>query len=173
MGRRLAVLGVSLLAALAIAALSRLPFAEADPVTSVVRLSWRTQGVQIRECRQLTEEELARIPEHMRRTEECVGRVTDYELVVAVDGALALVDTVSPSGARRDRPVYVFRDLSVSPGPHTVEVTFVPLLPPDLDGVDGAEALTWDGTVDLTAGERALITLDAAGASLLRRDAER
>jgi hypothetical protein len=35
MGRRLAVLGVSLLAALAIAALSRLPFAEADPVTSV------------------------------------------------------------------------------------------------------------------------------------------
>ena len=150
-----------------IAGLSRVPMEGADRSEAVLRLSWRTVGLRVEECRLRTEEELAALAEHMRTAEVCVGRGADYELSVSVGGSEIVRDTVTPSGARRDRPVYVFRDLPLAPGEHRVEVEFAALVPSTYDPGDGAIEYAWEGTVVLGPTEIALITLDPSGRTLV------
>lgn len=107
-----------------IAALSRVPF-EAEDDGAVLRLSWRTRSERVQSCRRLSPEELAELPEHMRRTEVCEGRVLPYTLTVAVDGRTLVDDTVRGGGARGDRPIFVLRELPLAPGEHDVRVSFV------------------------------------------------
>lgn len=122
-----AVLAIT--ATLALRGLSHVPFAgERDP-RAVVRLSWRVLGRQIRECRRLSPEELQQLPAHLRREEVCEGRVAPYRLKVLLDGSLADSGLVRASGARQDRPIYVFREISVEPGEHRLEISFVSELP--------------------------------------------
>ena len=114
-----------------IALLSSLPYtAERNP-RAVVRLSWRVLGEQVQECRRLTPEELARLPAHMRQEVECEGRVAPYRLTVLVDGVLADSGLIRASGAREDRPIYVFREIEVEPGEHRLEIAFVSERPED------------------------------------------
>lgn len=135
-GSAAAVLAVS--ATLGIRVMSHLPYtAESEP-RAVVRLSWRVLGRQIRECRRLSPEELQELPAHMRREEVCEGRVAPYMLNVLVDGALADSGLVRASGARQDRPIYVFRELSVEPGEHRLEISFVSQGPTAREPVDSA-----------------------------------
>jgi hypothetical protein len=157
---------VTLLVALATGALSAWPMAGGDG-SAVVRLSWRTDPIRVEECRPLSEEEQARLPAHMRRTEECTGDSVDYELRVSFGGE-EFVDTVAPSGLRRDRPVYVLRNHPVPPGAHSVAVTFTALLPEEVPSPDRPARLTWSGRMELEAGEVGLITLDESGRTLLR-----
>jgi hypothetical protein len=153
---------------LVIAALSVVPTSQAEPDEALVRLSWRLQGVAVEECRTLTAEELAGIPAHMRRTEECTREIVDYELRVAGVPAGELVDTVSPSGVRRDRPVYVFRDLAVNPGTYDVEITFSALVPDDFAADGRPLTYSWGGRISLSPAEVALVTLNDSGEKLVR-----
>ncbi len=117
--------GIAALAAtLALGWLSQVPY---DPVRgsgALVRLAWRTRGTRVEACRRLAAEELERLPVHMRQEEVCEGRVLPYRLVVVLDGRTVVDEAVRPSGARADRPLYVYHDLPVEPGPHEVTVTF-------------------------------------------------
>jgi hypothetical protein len=116
---------LAIAATLGIRGLSHVPFVgERDP-RAVVRLSWRVLGQQIQECRRLSPEELQQLPAHMRREEACEGRVAPYQLDVLVDGVLADSGLIRASGARQDRPIYVFREISVDPGEHRLEISFV------------------------------------------------
>lgn len=151
--------------------LSRVPLPGADAGEAILRLSWRTLGVRVEECRPRTEEELAALAEHMRTPEVCVGGGADYELRVSVDGAELVRDTLVPAGARRDRPVYVFRDLALGPGDHRVEVDFRALVPSGYEPEDGTPLeVEWSGEVELDPGEIGLVTLDRSGAALVHRE---
>lgn len=159
---------------LAVAALSRVPTAHAEPDEAIIRLSWRTLGVRLEECRRLTEEELEALAPHMRTPESCTGRNADYELRVTLAGAGVVTDTVHPTGLRTDRPIYVLRDLPVAPGSHQVSVRFTALVPPDVTArranVEGSPLeIHYEGELTLAAAEIALITLDATGTALVRR----
>lgn len=169
MSTRLRLAGLALAAAtvLGIAGLSRVPTAQAYSDQAIIRLSWRALGVRLEECRRLTEEELEALAPHMRTPESCTGRNADYELRVTLAGAAVVTDTMRPSGLRTDRPVYVLRDLQVAPGAHDVTVSFSALVPPD-----GSPPLPlrYEGELTLAAAEIALITLDAAGTALVRRE---
>lgn len=169
-GRRIAAGVLAALMAVAVAAFSQwsVPNASDD---AFVRLSWRTEPLRMEECRTLTEEELARVPAHMRRTEECVGDYVDYELVLGIDDGEPRVDTIKPSGIRRDRPVYVLRDVPVVPGNHRVAVTFRALVPPDFESDEGPITLEWSGRMTLGAGEVGLVTHDPTGTALELRQA--
>lgn len=151
----------------AMAAMSQLPLSD-DPSSAFVRLSWRTEPIRVEECRALTEEELAEVPAHMRRSEECTGYFVDYEVRVLLDDRGTVVDTVAPSGLRRDRPIYVLRDLPVPPGRHSVAVTFSALVPDDYEPEDGPVTLEWSGEMELDPGEVGLVTVDETGRSLIR-----
>lgn len=117
------VLGVAAL--LAIGAATRFPYPAAPPDHGVLRLSWRTRGERVEECRRLTPAEIAQLPIHMRREEVCEGRVLPYLLVVEMDGRLLLRERVLPAGARHDRPLYVFHEIPIPTGEHRLAVRFV------------------------------------------------
>ncbi|HEX6939525.1 MAG TPA: hypothetical protein VF158_08940 [Longimicrobiales bacterium] len=132
-GRGLAVVVIGA-AVLALGALSRLPYTAADAGRGVLRLSWRVRGERVQQCRRLSAEELEALPLHMRRPEACEGRIAPYRLRVVIDGDLVEDALVSAAGAKRDRPIYVFRDFPLTPGAHQVEITFTREGAPEADG---------------------------------------
>jgi hypothetical protein len=151
-----------------IAGLSRWPL-DTGSEESVFRLSWRADPIRVEACRQLTEQEIAELPAHMRRVEECTGGFADYELLVAIDDRQVLADTLSPSGLRGDRPVYVFHNEQVTPGAHRVDVSFTALIPEDVPNAEDPVTLTWEGKVTVAPREVGLLTLDPTGTALVRR----
>lgn len=115
---------VTVAAALAVGWLSQVPYDAVRGSGALIRLAWRTRGTRVEECRRLTAEELERLPVHMRQDEVCEGRILPYRLVVALDGRTVVDDSVRPSGAREDRPLYVHHEVWVEPGTHALAITF-------------------------------------------------
>jgi hypothetical protein len=103
---------------------SALPYAVNRDERALVRLSWRAVGEPVKECRVPTPEELAALPQHMRRPEICEARLSPFHLRVAIDGRAVFDGQILPSGARQDRPTYVFEEFSVAPGEHRLEIRF-------------------------------------------------
>ncbi len=167
---------LALAALAAVGALSQLPYTAERATHAVIRLAWRARGERVEECRRLTPEELARIPAHMRREEECVGRLLPYRLQVTLDGSRAVDQLVQAAGARHDRPLFVFRELPVSPGQHALAVTFTHegTLPAGARAEEEAERplrLVLDTIVTLTARRALLVTYDEARRELVVKDA--
>jgi len=108
----------------ALAALSSMPYTAESGDRAMVRLAWRARGERVRECHRLSAEKLARLPQHMRQEETCERRILPYRLQVDLDGVRVIDELVRAGGAREDRPLFVFRDLSVLPGTHHLQVTF-------------------------------------------------
>jgi ferredoxin len=133
-----------------------------DADHAVLRLGWRLPG-QVRErCRDLTPDELAARPVHMRRTRECVREALAYELTASVDGRVIARKRVRPPGVRHDRPLSVEEEFDVHPGAHALTVTFGP------ETADtGGKILAYEGTVRFDRGRVVLITYD--GDRLLAR----
>ena len=159
----------------ALGGLSRVPYQSDRSASAVLRLAWRTRGVRIEECRQLTEEELANLPQHMRRSEVCEGRLIPYRLSVDVDGITLLNTEIRPAGAREDRPLYVFQDLRLAPGPHDVSVVFVregEIDPETEAGAATPARLEFRGQIEFAIREIALITYDAERKELIHRSGE-
>jgi hypothetical protein len=139
-----------------------LPVGASD--SAMVRLAWRATPARIRHCRALTPEELAKIPAHMRRTEECEETTLPYHLTVQYDSAAPVELTIHAAGAREDRPMYVFHESRLAPGSRALRIRFerkpVPegVAPP----VSQTPALlTLDTVVVLRERQIALITYDA------------
>lgn len=121
--RILAATVVAVALAAGTAALSRIPFTPDRDARAALRISWRARGERVEHCRRLSESELETIPVHMRQPTVCEGGSATYQLRVVVDGTLRLDALVRGSGARGDRPMYVFHELSLPPGDHDVRVT--------------------------------------------------
>lgn len=148
---------------LALGGLTRLPYRAHPDDDARLRLSWRIRGEQAGGCRTPTAEELERLPPHMRNPDACVGSVPPFHLEVVADDRPVVSDTVRPSGARGDRPVYVFRDVALSPGLHRIRVRFEQEAVPGTGerGDDGPEPvrLTLERTIRLSARQIVLVTL--------------
>jgi hypothetical protein len=130
---------------------------------ATVRLALRTVQGRIEVCRELSEAEVANLPQHMRRGETCEQTPVVYRLKVALDGVALVDERVEPGGLRRDRPHIVDRQIQSTPGRKRLEVSFEPELE-----VDGAvpEALSevpayrLDEELDLAEDRIALVLLD-------------
>lgn len=124
------------LATVGIGATSQAPWTATPEDQALLRLSWRAQSETTEECRPLTEKEKAELPIHMRVPEVCESRAVPYLLRVTIDGTALLADTVHGAGAREDRPIYVFREIGLPPGRHTIDVEFLPIGIRDRRGKD-------------------------------------
>jgi hypothetical protein len=141
---------------------------------AVLRLAWRARGERVNECRRPTPEELAKLPVHMRQEEICEGRLLPYRLVATLDGAPAVDRLIHGAGAREDRPLYVFQDLSLHAGAHRVRVAFTRVgaaPPPDAaaDVLTTPPRLTLDTTLAFGAGKIVLLTYDEQREQLVVR----
>lgn len=123
--RAVAQVAVTALLLGALAALSDVPVGEHRD-EGMVRLAWRMVGSKVNICYEPTPEELAELPQHMRRPRVCSNRIIPYRLQVALDGTERIARTVTPAGARGDRPIFVQEDVRLPPGQHRLDVTFVP-----------------------------------------------
>lgn len=167
--RRAAAVLLAVALTAGVAWLSRAPTEFGSGANAVIRLSWRVAGVPVEACRTRTEEELAALPVHMRSPRECSRALAPFALDVALDGRAVVRDTVFPKGARADRPVYVYRDLPVSPGRAALSVQFEAVLGHGVQPGDStATRYAWDGELDLDAGDVALLTASGPGRLTLR-----
>jgi hypothetical protein len=110
--------------AIGVAWLSRMPYRFHGDDRALIRLAWSARPERIETCRRPSEEELARLPAHMREREVCEGTSARYRLQVIRDRTVVLDEIVRGAGLRHDRPVYLLRDLPTMPGPHQLEVRF-------------------------------------------------
>ncbi len=148
-------------------ALSRAPYAAHSAEQAFVRLSWRSAGRWVSECRPRTQEEVARLPVHMRREEECERRLLPQHLAVRLDGAPVIADTVRAAGALGDRPLYVNRELRVDPGTHSLTVEFLGAGEVGDASASAGTRLALDTVLTLSPREITVITLSPDGTELV------
>lgn len=103
---------------------------------SVLRLAVRFPSQVTAVCTQRTEEELKKLPMHMRSPKVCTQSRIDYDLQVVIDNEVVLTRELKSGGLRGDRPVIVEEDLLLTPGRHVVKVNFIPKT-----GAESAESL--------------------------------
>jgi ferredoxin len=127
----------------------------ADADHAVLRLGWRLAGQVKEECRDLTPEELAKRPAHMRTPRECRREVLTYDLRAEVDGRVVVDKRVASPGLRADRPLTVEEDLPIAPGEHALKITFAPAARDT-----GGRALGFEGVVRFDRERVVLVTTD-------------
>jgi len=163
--RALAGLALAAGATLGVVGLSRVPYAEDRGAAGELRLAWRWKSERVRQCRKLSPAEVAKLPAHMRRAEDCQRGLRPWRLVVAVDGGAASDDTIRARGAESDRPLFVFRRLPLAPGSHAVRVRFSPV------GEGGPAAVGLDTVVGIAARRVVLVTMAEDTSRLVFRTA--
>lgn len=172
-----AAAAVGLLATLVLVQISGVRYSPPAAGSAVLRLSWRARGEPVQECRRPSEEELARLPAHMRLAEICEGRTSSFLLRLRIDGAPTLEDTVVASGARGDRPAYVFRELPVQPGRHSLQIEFRMLGEPRESAATGAEPfpreIRFASDFEAVSGRTVLVTYDEDARTLVARGSAR
>lgn len=181
-GRITAVRGAAAIAA-ALLLIAALVWASAAPLTvqprarAVVRLAWSARPERLETCRQRTEDELVRLPQHMRQSLVCEGKTAEYDLTVRRNGQVVRQQRVHGGGLRRDRRLYVLEEIDVEPGPSAIAVSFdrVGESGPGTGSVSqrGSDIapprLALAERFDIAPGEVVLITYSAEQAALVAR----
>jgi len=139
----------------AIVGLSQVPYAVSPSDHAELRFAWRYRSASIDRCRPPTEEENAALPAHMRQTEICERQLQPWRLGIWIDDVPIADDTVRARGAREDRPLYVFRNVPLSPGVHQLRAVFSPVGPSE------RPPLVLEATVELGPRQVGLVTYDA------------
>lgn len=114
-----------LLAALVLSVIAAASSARLDtdaPSTGVLRLTWSARPERIETCREQSPAEQAQLPAHMRQPRVCEGTSASYRLEVVYNGSVIDSRILRGGGLRRDRRMYVLRDLPVPSGPADLAV---------------------------------------------------
>jgi hypothetical protein len=119
--RRIAALLAAAAAVALLVALSRAPWPRRSE-HALLRLSWSGRPERIERCRELSDEELEKLPAHMRLREECEGHAARYRVRVWLGDSLLSEDAVTGGGLRGDRAIYMLREYQVTPGRHALAV---------------------------------------------------
>ncbi len=92
------------------------------PDQALIKLSFTHAGKRVAECRQLSADELAKLPPNMRATTKCERERAPVRVEVDIDGAPAVRHVAQPSGLSKDGASAVYRRLEVAAGDHRVAV---------------------------------------------------
>jgi hypothetical protein len=127
------IAGVSLVAAamLGLVWASNAPMTTHASADGILRLAWSAQPERIETCREASEEELANVPAHMRQPRVCEGTTATYRLEVRHNGDLIAEQVLRGGGLRRDRRLYVYRELPVPAGDADIAVRLDRIESPD------------------------------------------
>jgi coenzyme F420-reducing hydrogenase delta subunit/NAD-dependent dihydropyrimidine dehydrogenase PreA subunit len=94
-------------------------------------VSLKHPGLASENCRDLTPEELASTPVHMRKERICERTRPPVRLRVTIDGTTALETSIAPSGIWEDGNSVAVERISVEPGEHHVSVAIGETVDPD------------------------------------------
>jgi hypothetical protein len=88
------------------------------PNKAVIKLSFSHAGAHVEECRQLTQEELNRLPPNMRRPMDCPRERLPLLIELELDGELIYRDELPPSGLASDGSSTAYKKFPVDAGRH-------------------------------------------------------
>lgn len=189
-GRRLGGLMAAFAGTVVLAWASTVPLPTRQNGMGVLRLTWSARPERIETCRPQSEEELARVPVHMRQKVVCTGESARYRLQVSRDGAVLLDEIVQGGGWRRDRSLYVFHEIVQPPGVAAIRIVFerIDHPTPPSDGTSSAApprleagrfvsdlpaSMTLEREVQFRSGAVSLVTFDVARHTLVVVDGGR
>jgi len=120
--------------------------------SAMLKLSFSHGGA--RNCRQMTEAELAKLPPNMRRKEVCERRRLPVLVALKIDGATAFRAELPPSGLSGDGPSRVYKKFVLRAGPHDIAV--------ELRDSARAEGFDYSATrqIELAPGQNFVIDFD-------------
>ncbi len=150
--------------------LSRVPISSGHSGASLLRLTWRARPERIETCVAQSPATLAALPPHMRQALLCDGVSATYRLEVRQDGNVVAEQVVAAGGLRRDRPLYVFREIPLPEGDATITVRFTRVeARREHDDEDQRRdelteavpaSLTWEQRVSFAQGQVRVISYD-------------
>ncbi len=116
---------------------------------AVMKLSLSHGGA--RECRQLSDEELAELPPNMRRREVCDRRRQPVYLELEIDGRRAFAASLPPTGLSGDGPSRLYQRFELAAGSHQIALRLRD---------DGGEGFTYSARRELTLAPGQSLAID-------------
>lgn len=127
---------------LALAAFSAFPWRASPPELAVVRVAFRhVAAFQEEGGKELSREELEKLPRHMRpqsAERARTGTRRDTLVRVTLGDRVLLAKTYRPSGFRRDGPTFGYEEVAVPTGPHRLAAVLADAGPEAEGGERGA-----------------------------------
>lgn len=118
---------------------------------AIISLAFSHAGEVVGECRQLTQDELNKLPPNMRKPADCPRQRHPLRIVFRSGDELLYSDTVSPSGIWADGKANIYQRIEVKSGRHEIFIGMN-------DSGGGAEFdYSNTATVDLQPGRNMLI----------------
>jgi hypothetical protein len=131
-----------------------------DPATgAILRIAVRTTAGTAEVCRRVSQEELEKLPVHMRRPEVCEPHAVPYRLLVRTGSAILIDRVYTASGIHGDRPLALAEDLSVEAGRQDVSIRFAPAATAAGAAPTSSEFL-FEGSIDFPEGRIRVATLE-------------
>lgn len=93
-----------------------------DPENAQIKVSFSHAGHRKEECRQLTPEEIAKLPPNMRRPTDCPRARWPVDLEVVLDEQVLYRGVHTPTGLWDDGPSTIYQRFSVPTGTHRLSV---------------------------------------------------
>jgi hypothetical protein len=90
------------------------------PDKALIKLSLVHSADHISECRRLTAEEIAALPENMRRPLDCPRQRLPVIIELELDGVMIFDGSLAPTGLAGDGPSKVYERFPVDPGRHNL-----------------------------------------------------
>ena len=146
---------------LGMAYLSQVPIGT-ESTNGIIRVGAKIPGRAVENCRELTEEEKAKLLPHMRKPKICDTTMLDYVLKVSIDNKESFSKKLKRSGLHGDSPIFVAEDFNASPGTHNVSIRITPT---DEEFSDEM-SLDFEKSFDVESGKIYLISYDISSNSL-------
>lgn len=89
---------------------------------ALLRLSMRVSGALLEPCRELSAEELARLPPNMRAAQVCPRARAPVRIRLELDGRSIADERLNPRGLARDGAAVLYRRIPVTAGVHRVRI---------------------------------------------------
>ena len=97
-------------------------YTQLQPDQAVVTVAFAHAGKRLEECRQLSQEELAKLPPNMRAPMDCPRERSPVTVQLLLDGELLIDEVAKAPGLYNDLGIDVYRSAKVPVGEHTLAV---------------------------------------------------
>jgi len=97
-------------------------YRQLTPDQAVITVAFAHAGARREECRELSQEDLAKLPPNMRAPMDCPRERSPVTVELLLDGELLVEEVVQPPGIYSDLGIDVYRSIKVPAGTHTLAV---------------------------------------------------
>ena len=125
-----------------------------DPDNAIVTLTFSHAAQRVGECRQLTQEELNKLPPNMRKPSECPRERFPVRIELRSGDDVLYEDVLAPSGIWSDGKANVYRRIVVPAGAHALFVGM------NDSGVETGFDYESHDTIDIAPGRNVVIRFD-------------